>query len=756
MRFLKILFGMALSGALLACGGGGGNASAPGTSTTGGAAVASVDVSAASAQLGTAVGDTVLITATVKDANNNAMANQAVAFTASSGNLTSVQTVTGGDFGGATAVLSAGADKSNRVITVTVTSGGKVGTTTVAVTDTGGVGGAVPTATVSIVNIAGADVTSISVGGGFSAKAVVKDSAGTAVANRLVTFTLNGASIATLTPDTALTDGTGVAKVALSPASINSLGAATLSASALVGTTQVSGQKDFAVSPTNLALGTVTVGSLNLPSGGNTAIAVTALIGGAPSVGGLPVNVTFSASCGRINGGGTSFSTTTSGNGVASAVYTAVAADGSLCFGPVTITAASAGATPSTAVINVAAPVANAMTFVSATPAQIFVAGSGALEQSIVRFKVLSGATPLANVAVRFSLQVNPGGVGLGASGSVIDVLGTTDASGDATVSLFSGTIPGPVRVRATLVADAAVFAESQNLTVASGPPSQRFMSLSVQTFNIEGWAFDGSSTKLTVRLADRQGNAVEDGTVVNFTAEGGQVAPSCATARLNGISSCSVDFISQNPRPAGGRVSVLAYASGTKDYVDVNGNNRYDAGADTLIPIGDAYRDDDENGAYDSASGEFVIPRGGSTACAGVGWTFPSRANTCDASLATTVRQQAVLFYSSTVPAITTTLSLSLVQFKLASLDNPLLPLPAGTTVNVEAGDTTPANLVNCTVVKTFGTTIPNIAPPQNLAQSSATSHSATLKDCASGDFVLVTVKVPSGLETTFQYTLP
>ena len=166
MRFLKLFIGLALSGALLACGGGGGNASAPGTTTTGGVAVASVDVSAASAQLGTAAGDSVLITATVKDGNNNAITNQAVAFTASSGNLTSVQTATGGDFGGATAVLSAGADKSHRTITITVTSGGKVGTTTVAVTDTGGIGGAVPTATVSIVNIAGADVTSISVGGG--------------------------------------------------------------------------------------------------------------------------------------------------------------------------------------------------------------------------------------------------------------------------------------------------------------------------------------------------------------------------------------------------------------------------------------------------------------------------------------------------------------------------------------------------------------------------------------------------------------
>lgn len=637
--------------------------------------------------------------------------------------------------------------------------GGSPGVTTGGGTGGTGTGGGstptgTPTVTVSIVDAAGADGSRISLGQSYAAKAAVRDKAGAAVANRLVTFDVSNTAIATLTPASALTDASGVAQVAIAPASITALGAATLSAAAEVDGSSVAGKVDFAVTSSSLALSPMTLGSTTLAAGGNTSLTVTALIGGSPASG-VPVNVTFSASCGRINGTASSFSTTTNGSGVASAVYSAVNADGTLCSGAVTLTASSAGTSARTATITVAVPVANAIAFMSATPPQIYVAGSGALEQAVVSFKVMSGATPLSNVPVRFSLLVNPGGVGLSASGSTADVTATTDASGQVNVSVFSGTIPGPVKVRAALESDPTVFAETQNLNVSSGPPSQRFMSLSVSTFNIEGWSRDGTPTTLTVRLADRQGNPVENGTVVNFTAEGGQVASSCATTKANGISSCSVDFISQNPRPAGGRVSILAFASGTKDYVDVNGNNRYDAGTDTLVPIGDAYRDDDENRAFDS--GEFVVPRGGTAACSGSGAPFPSRANTCDTALATTVRQQATIFYSSTTPRLdVVSESSTVVSFLLRSLDNPNLPLPAGTTVSVDTGDTSPANEQGCAIDKLFGSTVTNVHPSLNPSEAQPTEHSVTLKGCATGDILSIKVKVPSGLETTFVRKLP
>lgn len=616
----------------------------------------------------------------------------------------------------------------------------------------------VPTMNVSLFDSSGVAVSGISLAGGYVARATVKDANGGLVDGKLVTFSLNNSTIAGLSPTTALTKA-GIAEVTIAPVSVSSVGAATLIATADVTGATITGQTDFAVQSSSLTLSAVTVGSASLPSGGNTSIQVSALIGNAP-VTGFPVNVSFAASCGRINGQDTSaggVSVTSNGAGVAAAVYEAVAEDGSLCSDSVTLTASSVGAASQNKVVTVAAPTAAAAVFVSAEPAQIFVAGSGALDQAIVKFKVLSSTgVALPNVDVKFSIVTNPGGIGLGSAGSTTPVTATTLASGEALISVFSGTIPGPVKIRAELVSNSAAFAESQNLTVASGPPSQRFMSLSVETFNIEGWNIDGSSTQLTVRLADRQGNAVEDGTVVNFTAEGGQVARSCATARVNGISQCSVSFISQNPRPVGGRVSVLAYTEGTKDYVDLNGNNKFDAG-DTLINIGDAYRDDNENAVFESTNGEFVIPRSSTAACVGAGGPFPSRANTCNANLATTVRQQAVILFSSSNPVLVpTSLGAGGVSFVLRSVTNTLLPLPSGTTVTAQATDQDTTDGKACAIDQIFGSPVQNVQPGVNPNADLATSHSVTLKDCASGDSVAIKVKVPSGLETPFFISIP
>ena len=618
---------------------------------------------------------------------------------------------------------------------------------------------AAPTVVASVVDAGGLAVTGITLASGFSARALVKDAAGAPVVGKAVTFEITGSAIAVLTPSTQITNASGVAEVVIAPASVSSIGAATLKVSAEVKGVAVTGTSDFAVQSSSLTLSALTVTSASLPSGGNTPVQITALIAGAPAVG-VPVNVTFTASCGKINSQDTAaggVSVTTNGSGVASVVYDAVDAAGALCSGSVTLTASSAGAVAQSKIISVAVPTANAVVFVSATPTQIFVAGSGALDQSIVKFKVLSsGGIALGSVPVKFSIVTNPGGVGLGAAGVTTPVAATTLSNGEASISVFSGTIPGPVKVRVELVSDVNVFAESQSLTVASGPPSQRFMSLSAETFNIEGWDIDGSSTQLTVRIADRQGNAVENGTVINFTAEGGQVARSCTTAQVNGISQCSVSFISQNPRPVGGRASVLAYMAGTKDYVDVNGNNRYDEGVDTLLKVGDAYRDDNENATYDASGiGEFLIPRRGTETCAATGAPFPSRANTCDSVLETTVRQQIVILFSSTNPVFQlTSVNAGSVGFLLRSKTNTLLPLPAGTTFSAKA--TASATAGKCAVDQTFGTPVVNVQPGTNPNADLATSGVVTLKDCATGDSVAITVTVPSKLATVFFVSIP
>ncbi len=313
-----------------------------------------------------------------------------------------------------------------------------------------------PTITLALINSTGTSVNSISVGGGNVVRALVRDGSGAPVANRLVSFSLTGPSIAVLNPTTALTNSSGVAEVPIAPLSVTSLGAATVVASATVGSLTITQQLDFAVSASGLSLSAVTAQSTSLASGGNTSVSVTALVGSSPAT--VPVNITFAASCGKINGVDTAasgVSVSTNGSGVASANYSAVAADGSLCSGVVSVTASSAGASPRSVSLTIAVPVANAITFVSATPAQIFVKGSGAAEQSVAKFKVLSSVgTPLSGVDIVFSIVTNPGGVGINASGSTANVSKTTDQLGEVSVALFSGTIPGPVKVRAALASN--------------------------------------------------------------------------------------------------------------------------------------------------------------------------------------------------------------------------------------------------------------------------------------------------------------
>ncbi len=761
MKFLKYVFALVALTLLAACGGGGGN---PGTPTGGGTAakpslVLRVFNSGNVAVSEVTSGGGNYVKAVFKDADGAPITNRTVTFSVNSGLATLAKTTeltnsvgeaqvdifpTAGSTGGAITVQ---ASALNGTATIT-------GSVDVAVASGGIPAG--PQISLQFFNSANLPVSNVTFGGGNYVKATFKNGSGAPIVSRLVTFSLNGASIALISSSTAITNSSGEAQVSIAPVSVAAVGAATLSVQSTEGGVTYSASADFGVSPTAITLSSLTLGSNSLISGGNTSVMISATSNAVAAAG---VNVALTADCGTINP-----VATTDGSGVATATYSAVKTGGSSCSGVVTLTASTSGAIGvQKASLNVAAPVANAINFVSATPGQIFVKASGAIEQSLVLFKVLdSTGVAMPNIPVVFSLTMNPGGVGLGASGATANVTANSDALGVASISVFSGTIPGPVEVKAALASTPSVFTTSKNLTVASGPPSQNHLSLSVSTFNIEGWDVDGSSTTLTVRVADRQGNPVPDGTVINFTTEGGQVKPSCAT-KLDaaGHAACSVGFISQQPRPADGRVSVLAYVEGLKEYIDVNGNNAYDAGIDTLVDIGDAYRDDNENGQYDAAGlGEFVIPKGGTTACAGAGGASPARANTCTgaATQATTVRQQTVLLFASSRAQLTVMQdavagSDSIFKVRLNSYDPQfpqlsLLPMPAGTTIAASTSAT------GCKIGAVTPSVVPNISPGAPGSQLGWV-HTIALS-CSSGGTIVITATTPGGVVSSFSYYVP
>jgi len=245
------------------------------------------------------------------------------------------------------------------------------------------------------------------------------------------------------------------------------------------------------------------------------------------------------------------------------------------------------------------------LTFVSATPQTIALKGTGGAgrqESAIVTFKVLdSGGNPVAGQNVSFALNTTVGGITFTPSSA------SSNAAGLVSTTVSSGTINTPVRVTATL--NGSITSLSDQLVVSTGVPEQNSFSLSAVIKNIEGGQFNGctapTGTVITARLADHFHNPAPDGTAVSFTAEGGSIDASCLTGLIQTTQpdgsvlttkgspgECTVRFCAGNPRPADGRVTILAYALGEESFSDSNGNNRYDAG-EPYTDLGETFRND-------------------------------------------------------------------------------------------------------------------------------------------------------------------
>ena len=110
---------------------------------------------------------------------------------------------------------------------------------------------------------------------------------------------------------------------------------------------------------------------------------------------------------------------------------------------------------------------------------------------------------------------------GLTLDGGSTSVSKITDSEGKVIVRVNSGTVPTPVRIKATLQGS-SISTVSSVLAVAVGLPSQLNFSLAQGTINIEGYNIQGTPNTYTVVGSDRLGNPVPDGTAINFVTEGG------------------------------------------------------------------------------------------------------------------------------------------------------------------------------------------------------------------------------------------
>ncbi len=111
------------------------------------------------------------------------------------------------------------------------------------------------------------------------------------------------------------------------------------------------------------------------------------------------------------------------------------------------------------------------------------------------------------------------------------------------------------------------------------------------------------------------------------------------------------------------------------------------------------------------------------------------------------------------TIKDVAVTTSKTNFTFKLFGNSAQSVPMPTGTTVAVQAEDNTKDNEKSCSAELWSGNaTVPaqfNLLTPSTFASSTQVNYSYRLKECDSGDSLILTVTAPTGQITKQEYTI-
>lgn len=507
------------------------------------------------------------------------------------------------------------------------------------------------------------------------------DGNGQGIANQIISFT---ADVGTLNITTALTNSQGVATVTLTGSDTSddtaTLGAGVITSSYIVEeNVNINSTFNYQILPADAVIDSdirlgyfdennnfiaskiaLSVADKTISAGGTLGLSVN-LIDSSGELLTTPLPVTFSSNCVQ-NGNASIDESVLSINGTAHSTFEDIDCAGrsgtdDIIYASVTVNEITHTASE-TIVIN--GEQLGSIEFVSADPTEIVLKGTGGQNQqetSTLTFKVKSQlGNVLAQQEVQFTLSTSVGGISLSSTS------GFTNSQGIVSIQVSAGTVPTAVRVTASASMDIngeviAVQTSSDLLSINTGLPEQRSMTIAADILNPEAHNISGAEVIITAWLSDNFNNHVPDGTTVNFTTEGGNIEPSCSTT--NG--SCSVTWTSSEPRVADHRVTILATALGHETFFDTNGNNIFDdADGNPIIDVGttnnpnidsgldnyasqpsgfvdmsEAWRDDDEDsrfdtgetfldfnndGSFSSADGKFNGPQCQGSNCAAEG----------------------------------------------------------------------------------------------------------------------------------------
>ncbi|MYN03061.1 hypothetical protein GTP41_13205 [Pseudoduganella sp. DS3] len=449
------------------------------------------------------------------------------------------------------------------------------------------------TITLALVDSAGAPLLNLMPDSPGIVKVVLKDARSVVVADAVVSFTTTD-NTAVLSPSsgTALTDASGNASIKLAPGT--QAGAFTLTATATVAGAALKATKTYTVSFPALTLSDMVITPSTLSAGGNASVTISVKSGTANYT--QPVSVAFTSAC-VATGKATLGTPVVTQNGTAIASYTDKGC-GTTDTLTATVVVPNATLTKS-GTINVLPAIAGSIKFLSVDTTNIALKGTGGLgrpEHATLTYQVFDkNGSPVAGKLVTF--QFADTGTTTATGGLALNpVSATTGADGTVTTSVAGGTIPTSIRVTATVDGSSPVLTTvSSHLVVSSGVPDIAHLTMGITIGNCEGWDYNQECGMIEVLAGDHFSNLVPDGTVVNFSTEGGVIEDSCKTVKGR----CQVSLFAANPRPANGQLTVLAYMTGEESFTDSNGNNVYDAGEPFTDLRPDAFRDDNEDGSW-------------------------------------------------------------------------------------------------------------------------------------------------------------
>jgi len=473
------------------------------------------------------------------------------------------------------------------------------------------------------------------------------DGNGQGIANEIISFT---AAIGTLNTTTALTNSQGIANVILSSTD-DIIGAGVLSSSFTVNEeANINSTFNYQILPADAVIDSeirlgyfdenndfvegkieLSIDSKSISAGGTLGLSVD-IVDENNNLLATPIPVTFTSNCVQ-NGSASIDESVLSINGSANSTFADINCAGATGTDDVLIASIAVNNITNTAneTITITGEQLGSIEFVSAEPTSIVLKGTGGQnlqETSTLTFKVKSQlGNVLAQQEVNFALSTSVGGIELSRPS------GFTNSQGLVTTQVIAGTVPTAIRVTASASMDfnggmVEVQSQSDLLSINTGLPEQRSMTIAAEILNPEAHNISGVESSITVWLSDNFNNPVPDGTTVNFTTEGGNIEPSCST--ING--SCSVTWTSSEPRVANHRVTILATVLGHESFFDTNGNNIFDdddgepirdignsnnfnvdsgfgnypAQASGFIDMSESWRDDNENSIYDN--GEIFI----------------------------------------------------------------------------------------------------------------------------------------------------